>query len=138
MHHLAIFATCEDPMHVRLARAAVTPTIVFMGAAAFAFGSQADEGYHLHNHDRFHESFYKQLIRPDTGNPCCDGRECRPTSGRAVGDHYEVKVNGVWVPVPWNKIVKQIAPDLGYHVCAPAILSLQPHQLFCVVLPPEG
>jgi len=124
--------------NVRLALAAITSTIVFIGAVAFALRSQADEGYHLHNHDRFHETFYKQLIRPDTGNPCCDGTECRPTSGRMAGDRYEVKVDGAWVPVPQNKIVKQTAPDLGYQVCAPATLNVQPHQLFCVVLPPES
>jgi hypothetical protein len=54
-----------------------------------------------------------------------------------AGDHYEVKVDGMWVPVPWNKIVKEAAPDLGYHVCAPSFFS-QPHQLFCVILPPES
>ncbi|MEA3073715.1 MAG: hypothetical protein QOD29_5161, partial [Alphaproteobacteria bacterium] len=39
-------------------------------------------------------------------------------SGRQVGDHYEVKVNGAWVSVPPDKILKTVAPDLGFHVCA--------------------
>jgi hypothetical protein len=97
----------------------------------------ANEGHHGRNHDQFHKSFYERLIRPDTGNPCCSSGDCRPTSGRMAKDHYEVKVNGEWVPVPWNKIVKETAPDQGYHVCAPSFFS-QPHQLFCVVLPPES
>lgn len=102
-----------------------------------SLGSRANEGYHGLGHGRLHTGFYERLIRPDTGNPCCNGDNCRPTSGRMAGDHYEVKVDGMWVPVPWNKIVKEAAPDLGYHVCAPSFFS-QPHQLFCVILPPES
>jgi hypothetical protein len=29
--------------------------------------------------------------------------DCRPTQSRMVGDHYEVKVDGEWVPVPNNE-----------------------------------
>jgi hypothetical protein len=36
-----------------------------------------------------------------------------------VGDHYEVKVDGVWTPVPYDKINNVVAPDGGAHVCAP-------------------
>jgi hypothetical protein len=36
-----------------------------------------------------------------------------------VGDHYEVKVDGVWMPVPSDKINNVVAPDGGAHVCAP-------------------
>jgi hypothetical protein len=101
--------------------------------------NEAGEGHFGHGHHLFHEDFYTKIMRPDTGTSCCSGEECRPTSGRAVNDHYEVKVNGVWVPVPWNKIVKQAAPDLGYHVCASASFNVsQPHQLLCVILPPES
>jgi len=32
--------------------------------------------------------------------------DCRPTSGRQVEGHYEVKVNGAWVSVPAGKILK--------------------------------
>lgn len=121
------------------------PIILSIAAAAsvLAFAahesqlSGANEGHHGQDHARFHNGFYERLIRPDTGDPCCNGNDCRPTSGRMVGDHYEVKVKGMWVPVPWNKIVKETAPDLGYHVCAPSFFT-QPHQLFCVVLAPES
>ena len=34
---------------------------------------------------------------PDTKGPCCNLTDCRPTSGRQVDGHYEVKVNGAWV-----------------------------------------
>ena len=54
-----------------------------------------------------------------------------------VGDHYDVKVNGAWVVVPPDKVVKRSAPDMGFHVCAPNNFSGKPEHLYCVVLPPE-
>jgi hypothetical protein len=97
----------------------------------------AQEGFSGHNHDRWHHGFYQTLIRPDTKTPCCNLTDCRPTSGRQVGDHYEVKVNGAWVSVPRDKILKKTAPDLGFHVCAPFKFDGQPDHLYCVVIPPE-
>jgi hypothetical protein len=97
----------------------------------------AQEGYLGHGHDRWHRSFYQSLQRPDTKAPCCNLTDCRPTSGRQVDDHYEVKVNGAWVSVPPAKILKQSAPDLGFHVCAPFKFNGQPNHLYCVVVPPE-
>ena len=79
----------------------------------------AQEGYLGQDHDKWHHSFYQTLERPDTKSPCCNLTDCRPTSGRQVDGHYEVKVNGAWVSVPSGKILKQSAPDLGFHVCAP-------------------
>jgi hypothetical protein len=59
------------------------------------------------------------IRRPDTKTSCCNLTDCRPTSGRQVDDHYEVKINGAWISVPADKILKKSAPDLGFHVCAP-------------------
>jgi hypothetical protein len=55
-----------------------------------------------------------------------------------VGDHYEVKVDDEWVPVPADKINNVVAPDGGAHVCAPRQLGRNKGVLFCVILPPEG
>src|SRR5262249_29768381 len=68
----------------------------------------AQEGYLGHDHDKWHHGFYKTLERPDTKSPCCNLTDCRPTSGRQVDGHYEVKVNGAWVSVPAGKILKQL------------------------------
>src|SRR5262249_18737473 len=88
--------------------------------AGFWFdAAMAQEGYFGHDHDKWHHGFYQTLERPDTKSPCCNLTDCRPTSGRQVDGHYEVKVNGAWVSVPSGKILKQSAPDLGFHVCAP-------------------
>jgi hypothetical protein len=96
----------------------------------------AQEGYLGQGHDTWHHSFYKTLQRPDTKTPCCSLTDCRPTSGRLVEDHYEVKVNGAWISVPTDKILKTTAPDLGFHVCAPFKFNGQPNHLYCVVVPP--
>ena len=99
---------------------------------------RAQDGYFSRGHNMWHHGFYQTLIRPDTKTPCCNLTDCRPTSGRQVEDHYEVKVNGAWVSVPPDKILKRVAPDLGFHVCAPFKFDGQPHHLYCVVIPPES
>ena len=84
------------------------------------------------------QDFYAALRRNDGGGPCCGMMDCRPTQSRMVGDHYEVKVDGEWVPVPNDKINKVVAPDRGTHVCAPRLVGRTKGVLFCVILPPEG
>jgi hypothetical protein len=99
--------------------------------------AEAQEGYFGRGHEKWHDGFYKSLERPDTKSPCCSLTDCRPTSGRQVDGHYEVKVNGAWVSVPASKILKQSAPDLGFHVCTPFKFDGSPDRLYCVVVPPE-
>src|SRR5262249_13659074 len=79
----------------------------------------APEGYYGVGHDKWHQGFYSKLKRNDGQGPCCNLMDCRPTQSRMVGDHYEVKVDGVWTPVPYDKINNAVAPDGGAHVCAP-------------------
>jgi len=81
-------------------RAVVRPGIVLV---VFWFNAAvAQEGYLGQDHDKWHHSFYQTLERPDTKSPCCNLTDCRPTSGRQVDGHYEVKVNGSWVSVLQN------------------------------------
>ena len=70
-------------------------------------------------HDKWHQGFYSKLKRNDGQGSCCNLMDCRPTQSRMVGDHYEVKVDGAWTPVPHDKINNVVAPDGGAHVCAP-------------------
>ena len=100
-------------------------------------GARAQDGHIGHGHDKWHKGFYDALQRPDTKGSCCNLTDCRPTQGRVAGDHYEVKVNGAWISVPAEKIVKKSAPDMGFHVCAPHRFDGKPENLYCVVLPPE-
>ena len=106
--------------------------VVFLCANA-----AAQEGYYGIGHDKWHQGFYSTLKRNDGGS-CCNLMDCRPTQSRMVGDHYEVKVDGAWMPVPRNKINNVIAPDGGAHVCAPKQEGVNKGVLFCVILPPDG
>lgn len=107
---------------------------LLLSTSAFA----QDRGEHGAGHDAWHEGFYNTLVTPETKVSCCSLADCRPTSGRAVGDHYEVKIDDVWIPVLPSKVVKRTAPDWGFHVCAPAVFSGKPEHVYCVVLPPEN
>jgi hypothetical protein len=98
----------------------------------------AQDGYHGAGHDRWHQEFYAKLRRNDGQGPCCGLTDCRPTQSRMIGDHYEVKVDGEWIPVPNDKINDVVAPDGGAHVCAPEQIGRNKGVLFCVILPPEG
>lgn len=98
----------------------------------------AQEGHKGQGHEQWHADFYSKLITPETRVSCCNLADCRPTSGRQVRNHYEVRVNGDWVRVLQSKIVKVSAPDGGFHVCAPPNFDGEPNNLYCVVLPPEG
>src|SRR5215471_15894381 len=99
--------------------------------------SAAAQEYYGVGHGKWHGDFYSRLKRNDGGS-CCNLLDCRPTQSRTIGDHYEVKVDGEWVPVPNDKINNVVAPDGGAHVCAPRQLGSNKGVLFCVVLPPEG
>src|SRR6516165_5885458 len=95
--------------------------ITLIGGAAslfFCANAVAQEGYYGADHNKWHQNFYSQLRRNDGGS-CCNLMDCRPTQSRIIGDHYEVKVDGVWTPVPYDKINNVVAPDGGAHVCAP-------------------
>ena len=114
--------------------------IILVGSAVVVFlctNTVAQEGHCGLDHDKWRESFYSTLKRDDGGS-CCNLMDCRPTQSRMIGDHYEVKVGGAWMPVPSNKINNVIAPDGGAHVCAPEQEGVNKGVLFCVVLPPDG
>jgi hypothetical protein len=89
-------------------------------------------------HNEWHQGFYSKLKRNDGQGSCCNLMDCRPTQSRMVGDHYEVKVDGVWTPVPYDKINNAVAPDGGAHVCAPRQVGPNKGVIFCVILPLEG
>jgi hypothetical protein len=81
--------------------------ITLLGGAVSVFlcvSAAAQEGYYGIGHDKWHRDFYSKLKRNDGRGPCCSLMDCRPTQSRMVGDHYEVKVDGAWTPVPYDKI----------------------------------
>src|SRR6266550_7631402 len=73
--------------------------ITLLGSAVSLFlcvNAAAQEGYYGVGHDKWHQGFYSKLKRNDGQGSCCNLMDCRPTQSRMVGDHYEVKVDGVW------------------------------------------
>ena len=92
-----------------------TDRITFVGSAVVVFlctNAVAQEGHYGLGHDKWHESFYSTLKRND-GGLCCNLMDCRPTQSRMIGDHYEVKVDGAWMPVP--VAFAQALQELGWH-----------------------
>jgi len=115
--------------------------ITLLGGAlsvSLCISSAAQEGYYGAGRDKWHQGFYSNLKRNDGQGSCCNLMDCRPTQSRMVGDHYEVKVDGEWMPVPSDKINNVVAPDGGAHVCAPRQVGPNKGVLFCVILPSEG
>src|SRR5215510_15144918 len=115
--------------------------ITLLGGAVSVFlcvSAAAQEGYYGVDHDKWHQGFYSKLKRNDGQGSCCNLMDCRPTQSRMVGDHYEVKVDGAWTPVPYDKINNVVAPDGGAHVCAPRQVGPNKGVIFCVILPSEG
>ena len=115
--------------------------ITLLGGALSVFlcvSAPAQEGYYGVGHDKWHQGFYSKLKRNDGQGSCCNLMDCRPTQSRVVGDHYEVKVDGEWMPVSNDKINNVVAPDGGAHVCAPRQVGRNKGVLFCVILPSEG
>jgi hypothetical protein len=106
-------------------------------SALLFLNAAAQEGYFGVGHDKWHRGFYDHLLQRD-GSSCCNHSDCRPTQSRMVDDHYEVKVDGQWVTVRKDKILKVVAPDAGAHVCAPHQIEGDEGLIYCVVLPPEG
>jgi hypothetical protein len=92
--------------------------------------AEAQEGYYGVGHDKWHQGFYSKLKRNDGGS-CCNLMDCRPTQSRIVGDHYEVKVDGVWTPVPYDKINNVIAPDGGARLRSETGGSEQGRYILC-------
>jgi hypothetical protein len=46
----------------------------------------------------------------DGQGSCCNLMDCGQTQSPMVGDHYEVKVDGEWMPVPRDTIYNVVAP----------------------------
>ena len=82
--------------------------ITLLGSAVsvfFCVNAAAQEGYYGVGHDKWHQGFYSKRKRNDGQGSCCNLMDCRPTQSRMVGDHYEVKVDGAWTPVPFRASV---------------------------------
>jgi hypothetical protein len=78
----------------------------------------AQDGRHGHGHAEQHD-WYRTLVHPFTGRPCCDDRDCRPT--RAYVDDegvWRALLDERWVIVPSEVVLKNGSPDGRSHICA--------------------
>jgi len=77
------------------------------------------QGFHGDGHDKMH-SWYRTLKQPSNGASCCNDQDCRPTDSRIMPDgSIQAKLDGRWVTVPKEKILRVSPPDLNSHICAP-------------------
>lgn len=63
-------------------------------------------------------SWYDGLTSP-SGLECCDDRDCRRVPYRLNGatDREEIKANGRWWPVEYDKVLNLPTPDGEAHAC---------------------
>lgn len=108
--------------------------IMFLFLVPFCACAQDKKGHHGVGHDKYHH-WYQTLKTPE-GLSCCNDQDCRPTQTRVRDGVHEILVDGVWVPVPMDRVLKQSAPDMGDHVCAlPGYSQGETHpHILCVIL----
>jgi hypothetical protein len=116
----------------------LTRTALFAAVSVFVFCLApvwaGTSGGHGQGHSEFHD-WYESLRIPGTNFSCCNDEDCRPTKSRMVGRDVQVIIDGEWVTVPPNKIVREPSPDLGAHVCASKKSALHAITVIhCVVL----
>lgn len=61
---------------------------------------------------RFHQ-WFESLTQPGTGVSCCSWADCRETSWRIRGDHYEAFVDHKWMVVPDGVILQRTDNPTG-------------------------
>lgn len=77
------------------------------------------------------QQWFESLRNPVTGGVCCgeaDGKILADDEWRVVGDHYEVKVEGKFIPVPPGAILNRVDNPTG----APVLFMLG-SQVLCFV-----
>lgn len=75
---------------------------------------------------QLHHDWYKDLKQPHTGASCCNGTtadapgDCRPTKAYKVGDQWKALLDGEWVSVPYNVVIRSDKSHEPYqaHICA--------------------
>jgi len=84
-------------------------------AAVFVHGAHAAPPA---NADLSMRPWYESLIDPKTGGSCCGEGDCRHYPIATYTDdkgttHYQVQFNGVWMPVPDDRILDRFDNPTG-------------------------
>jgi hypothetical protein len=88
---------------------------LLVAAPLAVFAQSGDHGVgHAENHE-----WYKKLLHPNSGASCCDNRDCRPTRAYVDDDGaWQAQLDGRWVEVPKDAVLRTRAPDGNSHICA--------------------
>jgi hypothetical protein len=57
--------------------------------------------------------WFQSLRQPGSGVSCCSLADCRTTDYRTDGNHYEALIDGRWLVVPQDKILKRVDNPTG-------------------------
>jgi hypothetical protein len=80
-------------------------------------------------------TWFRSLKTPN-GTACCDVADCRRASSRMTPTGYEVRIDGQWIPVPWERVLRRTDNPTGEAVvCSPP--TEVGTIIFCFVRPPE-
>ena len=67
---------------------------------------------------------YNSWMKNDGTGSCCSNQDCAPAKVRIVNRRWEVEIQGHWVPVPDEVIIKKNSPDGQAHVCNQGVTIL--------------
>lgn len=81
---------------------------------------------------QYHD-WYSKLLQPDTGMSCCSISDCRHEPWRQTSDGYDVFIDGEWVRIPDDKILKRTDNPTGEAVTCHAGKTI-----FCFIRPVES
>lgn len=58
-------------------------------------------------------------LSSNRGQPCCDDRDCRGVAYRLnhKTGREEIRANGRWWPIEWDKVLPVASPDGDAHAC---------------------
>lgn len=77
--------------------------------------------------------WFRSLRQPGTGMSCCSIADCRQTSFRIKGNHYEALIDGTWKTVPPDRILSRTDNPTGE-----AVVCYTPYLgIMCFVKGPE-
>lgn len=102
---------------MRLVHALMLSVLAIFALGFIAGRCSAQSGNHGDGHGEMHE-IYKGWQSPQ-GYSCCSEQDCRPT--RAYLDehgHWQAIVDGRWLVMPDDRVLRIPSPDGRSHVCA--------------------
>ena len=76
---------------------------------------------------------FRSLHAPN-GSACCSAADCRRANARLTPDGYEAMIDNVWVPVPWERVLRRVDNPVGE-----AVVCYVPRTklILCFVRPPD-